>query len=997
MDAAMDGIRTTSVLHLHSKRRALAATTASALAAMASNLLLSSHAAAAEPELEVLVVTGSRIPRSDFESPSLIVTVPRAAFDATGAVTVERTLATYPQLVPSAGATSNSPHNDGQANLSLRGLGANRTLVLLDGRRMMPADGRGAVDVNILPPALIESVQILTGGASATYGSDAVAGVVDFRLRHDLEGIEFEGSASTTERGDAATYSGGVTVGTSFATGRGSFIAHAGYAQRDEVTQADRSFAKYPLRYVPGLTGARGPGGAFEASGSGITPDGVNVVFGNRNVFNNIFAAYGYPPGSVPYQAGIGVNADGSLFTIGNDAAGSVVNYRGERDPVMFSDRAYNVYNFAPDTALQMPLQRVSAFARGELDLTESLDVYAQVLYADYSVERQLASAPISIALIAARNPFLPTDLSTLLASRPSASDPYRYFRRASEVGAQAAINDRDVLQVTAGVRGAMGDDWQFDAYAQYGANDRTERQTNNVSLSRLQQLTFASDGGLSLCAGGFNPYLAGSLSSECAQFIAVNASNAISVRQTLAEASISGPLLTLPAGLVRMAGGLFYKRDEFDYDADAALSAVLPGVPGIIGPRPDISGFAAAPDRSGHESNTDAYVELRLPILPERLGAQSLELGLGYRYSKYSQAGDVDSYKAEVLYRPASALRLRGSLQHAVRAPSVEELYYPPVSDQFVIPIPDPCDAGSVQRNGSDRSQVEALCLAQGLPATLFPTYDYELRRVDGVAGGNPDLRPEEADTTTLGFVYTLTSKDQRWRDMQLALDWYRIKLEDGIGRWDSESAVARCFDPTFNPTYEVANVYCTFFSRDATTGNIFAQILDRNIGGLDTAGVDVQVDWGMQAGAGEVGLSALVSYVSHWNYRDPSGGTIEYAGTVGGQALGLSLPRWKSLVSVTYAQGDFGALVRWNHVDDSRDVEFRDFQVPSRDYVDVGLRYAFTGSVLRGFSAHLGAENVLDETPPIFPSWQQANTDPSQYAVLGRSYYLRLQYEMR
>jgi len=981
----------------HGNHRARAAVSVRTLVVLIGNAIVAGEAYAVDAVLEEIVVTGSRIARTDFESPSLLVTVPRQAFTTTGAVSVENTLAAYPQLVPSAGATSNSPHNNGQATLSLRGLGANRTLVLLDGRRLIPADGRGAVDVNILPPALIDSVQILTGGASATYGSDAIAGVVDFRLRRDFEGVELDGSASTSDRGDATMYSGGITAGTSFAAGRGSLIAYAGYSQRDELSQQDRRFSRYPLRYVAGLTGGLGPGGVFEASGSGITPNGLSIVFGSRGVFSDIFATYGYAPGSVPYQAGIGVNDDGTLFTIGNDTPGSVVNFRGERDPVMFSDRAFNVYNFAPDTALQMPLQRSSGFVRGDFDLSESLNMYAQALYADYSVERQLASAPIGIALVPASNPFIPDDLRRLLQSRVSPNVPYRYFRRASEVGAQSAINDRDVLQVTGGVHGALAGDWQFDAYAQYGANDRAERQTNNVSLSRLQQLTFASDGGASLCDGGFNPFLPGSLSTDCARFIAVDAANEIRLRQTVAEASLSGSLLRLRTGPVRIAGGLFYKRDEFDYDADAALSAVLPAVPGVIGARPDISGFAAAPDRDGQQSNTDAFVEIRIPLLGVDPRAQLLELGLGYRYSKYSEAGNADSYKAEILYRPLTALRLRGSFQHAVRAPSIEELYFPPVSNQFVIPIPDPCDAGSPARTGTTRAQVEALCLAQGLPAALLPTYDFELRRVDGVSGGNPDLRPEQADTTTLGFVYTWVPADTRWRDLQLSFDWYRIELDDGIGRWDAESAVARCFDADYNPTFTNDNVYCSFFSRDSTTGNIFAEILDRNIGAIETAGLDVQLDWGWAVGGGEMRASALVSYLSQWTYSDPSGGTIEYAGTVGGGGLGLSLPRWKSLLNLTYSQGSLGAMARWRHIDASQDVKVRTFAVPARDYLDLGLSYGSDEGAMQGLTVHVGTENVLNEAPPIYPSWQQANTDPAQYDVLGRSYYLRIQYAFR
>ena len=234
-------------------------------------------------------------------------------------------------------------------------------------------------------------------------------------------------------------------------------------------------------------------------------------------MFDRVFASYGYAPGTAPYQAGIGVNADGTLFTIGNGVEGSVVNFRGERDLVMYNDRNFNVYNFAPDTALLMPLERMSAFLRGTFALTDAVDVYVQALYADYSVERRLAAAAGGIALIPATNPFIPADLATLLASRPAPAAPYRYWRRTSEVGPQTAENQRDVLQVTAGMRGKLAGDWNFDVYAQFGQNDRIERQTNNVSLSKLQDLAFAADGGTSICSGGFNPYVVGSLSSDCA------------------------------------------------------------------------------------------------------------------------------------------------------------------------------------------------------------------------------------------------------------------------------------------------------------------------------------------------------------------------------------------------------------------------------------------------------------------------------------------------
>jgi iron complex outermembrane recepter protein len=948
--------------------------------------------------LEVVVVTGSRIGRADLAGPTPVVSIPARVFEQTGAISLERTLDLYPQVLATAGSTSNSPSNDGQANVSLRGLGPNRTLVLLDGRRLMPADGNGAVDLNTIPPALVESVELMTGGASAAYGSDAIAGVVNVRLRQRFEGIALEGSTASTERGDGATHSAGITAGTSFGGGAGSVMAYAGYARRDGIRQDERAFSRYPLQYVAGLSDGLGPGGSFIGSGSAITQEGFNVVFAGREVFNSIFEAYGYAAGTVPQQAGISVNADGSLFTTGNGTPGSVVNYRGDRDAVLFNDRQYAVYNFAPDTALQMPLERASGFLRGSYAFDDALELHAQVLYADYSVERQLAPTAAGILLIPPTNPFIPPDLRALLASRPDhPTAPYRYFRRMSEVGPQAADNDRSVLQWTVGARGKLGADWAYDVYAQYGANDRSERQTNSVSLSRMQDLTFAADGGISICEGGFDPFRAVTLSSECARYIALAAENDVRVRQSITEAAVNGPAWALPGGALQLALGLLYKKDEFDYRADAALSALLPGVPGVIGPRPDVSGFAAAPNRSGDAHNVDAYVEALLPLLGGRHGVESLELGLGYRYSDHSRAGDVDSYKAELSYRPVARFQLRSSLQHAVRAPSIEELYYPPVPNQFLVPMPDPCDARSTARNGPDRAAVEALCLGQGVPAALLPNYRFELRRVDGVSGGNPELQPEEADTATLGFVYTWTSSTNRAQDLRVSLDGYQIEIERGIGRWDSESAVARCFNRQYNPTFDVANVYCTFFSRDPITGNIYAEIRDRNIGGIETAGVDLQLDWGIEAGPGQLTIGALGSYVDYWRYLDPSGGRIEYAGTVGGGGLGRTLPEWKSLLNLGYAWNGFALDARWRHLDGASDVNVREFKVPSYDYLDLGVRYAFEDGALEGASIWVGVDNVFNEDPPIFPTWQQANTDPSVYDVLGRSFYLRLRYEFQ
>jgi outer membrane receptor protein involved in Fe transport len=347
-------------------------------------------------------------------------------------------------------------------------------------------------------------------------------------------------------------------------------------------------------------------------------------------------------------------------------------------------------------------------------------------------------------------------------------------------------------------------------------------------------------------------------------------------------------------------------------------------------------------------------------------------------------------------MWKPLRSLRVRGSYQHAVRAPSIEELYYPQLPDQFFIPWPEPCSLRSDARHGPDAAKVESLCVAQGVPADLVASYDYLLRRTDGVWGGNMELKPEEADTWTAGFVWTQPepSATSRFHDLQLSLDWYQFQVKDGIGTWDAESAVNRCFDPTYNPTYSNTNIYCSFFSRDAVTGNIFARIINRNVGGLDTAGVDAQVDWGFDVGPGAVTMRVLATYVDHWTYRDPSGGKIEYGGTLGGGALGRTLPRWKSLLEASYGLGNSTLLLRWQHLDHMHDINVPDFQVEPYDYVDLGARHAFKEGFLQGLDLQAGVENAFDQRPPIFPTWGEANTDSSAFDVLGRRYYVRLEY---
>jgi outer membrane receptor protein involved in Fe transport len=612
-------------------------------------------------------------------------------------------------------------------------------------------------------------------------------------------------------------------------------------------------------------------------------------------------------------------------------------------------------------------------------------------------------------------NPFIPADLRLLLDSRrPAPAADFSFQKRLSELGPRVANNQYDVYQATLGLSGEVFDDWQYDVYAQVGANDQTNHQTGNVLTSRIEELTYAPDGGVSVC-GGFDPFGLGSISPECLDYIAVDASNHASVDQTIVEASLSGPVLALPAGDLRVALGAFYKEDQYEYAASPIASVFIPSpFPGSECPpdcRPDIQGFSASDDIRGDDHNLDLYVEALAPLLSGLRGVESLDAVFGYRLSDYESAGSFDSWKTELLYQPIGSIRLRSSYQQAVRAASVLELYLPQlpvIFDYFDFPDGlEPCEVGSAQRSGADAdaARVEALCLAQGVPADLLPDFRDSDGAANGVSGGNPDLGPEEASTTTAGIVWTPRGSHPLLASVQVSLDWYRIDIADRITLVPFVDFASFCYDPAYNPDMSLSSRWCTLFGRDATTGEIEnIDELSQNAYDWQTDGVDMQIDWRLDVGPGQFGVNWLVSWIDSItiDVGDSTAPTNDLVGTIGSRSggtfgVGSAFPEWKSSLHVSYAWQDLTLGAGWRYVDSMTDGDTTldpVFRVPHVDYFDLDASYAFSAGPLQGLELRTGVENLTDEDPPIFPSFVQANTDPSQYDVFGRRYYASLRY---
>ena len=955
-------------------------------AAAASTVHAAPAVAQGTSALDEIVVTGTRIVRQDYEATSPVVTVSEEMFKLSGEPQIEKVLNEMPQLVPSITTTSNNPSNGGQANVNLRGLGTARTLVLMDGLRLTPSNVSGVVDLNTIPGPLIQSVEILTGGASSTYGSDAVAGVVNFRMKRDFEGVEVTGNYGITGEDDGETYGGSLTMGGNFADGRGNAVVSLGFDSREAVLAGARKFGE--VSYGPLLT----------PSGSGTTPDG-GVSWGSnapsQAALDQVFGAYGVAAGTVPTSAIIGINTNGSLFSFGRGTtAQPVANYLGDTTDPGFNPLSYS-YNFGPVNYLQLPLERkqASAFLRYDI-VPEQVELYSRLMYTTYSADQQLAATPISSGLgtsVPVTNSAIPADLAVLLASRADPNANFTLGRRTVEVGPRFQDNSYDVVQGVAGLRGAFAGDWRWDVSGSWGQMKQTNLQLGNVSRSRLNAAlinpgVYSAQG----CAQ-FNPFGAGNITPECAAAVAIAATNVTETEQVQAIASVTGPIFDLPAGALQVAAGIEYRRNEADFRPDQFLSSG------------DVVGFNAQQPVSGSTAVTEGFVEFSVPILSDMFMANYLGLDLGYRYSDYNLAGGVDTYKAALQWRPIESLQLRGSYNRAIRAPSISELFLP-TQENFPT-YSDPCNVGSSYRTGANAAQVEALCQSQGIPANVLTTYTQLFSQARAFVGGNVNLEPETADTYTFGVVWQSTFDAALARNLSVSVDYYKYEIEDLISSLSVNSIIGRCFnDVGANPNFDPNNVFCQLFTRDTTFRPDGVMTTNLNLAATKHEGVDLQVDWGVPLGDtfGDLNFRLLWTHLLEKADQETiTDKFYSYDGTIS-QTVGSANPTDKAVLTTTWSW--HGLTLRYNlRYIDSMDVVNNNAQktepvrgvkpfVPSYVYHDVTARYTFDEK----YSVTVGVNNIADKQPPIYTTDAQAgiqsNTDPSTYDVLGRRFFISL-----
>jgi len=901
-------------------------------------------------ELEEIITTGSRIKRKDYTSNAPVATVGFEQINMTGTVNTESLLNTLPQMVPGLDRTSNNPGN-GTATVNLRGLGSNRTLVLINGTRVVPTGSGGSVDINSIPNSLIDRIEVLTGGASAVYGSDAIAGVVNFILKDDFEGVEINAGFEQTFDSDAGIYSTDITMGTNTADGRGNVTLNFSYTDRDDLFQGDRDFSNTAF---------------FDDGNGGLEPGGSS----------------GVPQTSI---------FSGALGDFAPTSFGAIFETNGDMRPFVDSGDPNDYYNYAPVNYIQLPQTRYQATALGHFDVSDRVTAYARTHFTSSKVPQQLAPTPIfqTSSFTLDGNPFL-TDASQAVlqafgdgvdSDGNGIDDTATAFvrRRLLEVGPRISDSTFTSFQVQGGIKGEISGSWDFDAYVQFGNVSGSETQSGNVDRVRFDQAllldlvadptggtcTNTSGSGATTACAPINIFGQGNISDEGAAYINTRVSSAFDYEQTIVGLTFTGNLFDMPAGAVGAAIGFEKIDDEFDFRPSQALASG------------NIAGFNGSPPVSGSFDVSSLYGEVYVPIL------DSVNMELAYRSSDYSSVGSVESYKVSASWAPVDSFRLRGGYNRAVRAPSIGELFSP--QGENFPGATDPCSA-----NGEPNAATRAVCLATGVPANVVgtPAINLAAGQVRAIVGGNPLLQAEEADTYTFGFVFQPDFAE----GLSLSVDYFDIEIAEFIAPFGG--GANNILDVCYNDASVggAGSDFCNVVGR-RPDGTIEAvQELSQNVALITLNGFDVQASYDMDLMGGDLRLNYIGTVTQESDFEAYVGADlIKCAGNFGVDC-GEPLPEYKHRMTAGWSNESWNTMLSWRYVgevdDDDLDTVYTVDKISGFSYFDLAGTYYFT----ENYSLTVGIDNVTDKSPPVIgDNDEQANTYPATYDVFGRTYFVR------
>lgn len=917
------------------------------------------QAAADQPsELGTQVVTGSRIRRVDLETASPVYTLDRSTIEQTGVTTLGDLIQSVPSI---AGAATNPQVNngggDGSSNVSLRGLGSSRTLVLLNGRRLGAlSQANGAVDVNLIPINMVERVEILKEGAGAIYGSDAIAGVVNFITRTDYEGSEVSLDYGVSKEDDGERKSASLSWGTS--SDRGGIILGANYNQQDGVSAGDRDFAKDAL-YLYGVYGVF-------SGGSSRTPTGrISFTAGS------------------PLATQFGC---GSVTRIDGTAGDSLDDFR------CFT--ADDLYNYQPLNLVLTPQERGSVFTFANYDLTEGVEVFAEVIHNYTTSGFQIAPLPFDSradnVVLASNSIFNPFGIEFGGQNPgPSGLRPNAVWRLES-LGNRRSDVDSTTDQINIGLRGNIGaSSWSWDVYGGYGRLDQDIAVDGYLFQPSLQSAFGPSflNAGVPTCGTPSAPILNCTPVnpfnlSDPDQLLAlgrISAGYSQKYKYTtkMASANVNGELFQMPAGPVQAAVGIEHRDQEGRFGIDFVTVAEPPLFQTCLLASETCSGPA-----KGDFDVSEGYAELFFPLMADAPAAKALNLTIGARYSDYSTFGTSTNGVAKLEYRPVSDLLVRASYAEVFRAPTVFDLFGAPTSD--AAQLNDPCVA-LTQAQVTANPNLALACVN----VVRDGSYTQDNSQISGLVIGNNDLDAETGEVLTFGFVY----EPGFAQGLSFTVDFWNYEINDVITPLDVQFAMDTCV-ASGSPDF------CGLITR-FSDGQI--QVFEEptvNLGSLETAGVDIGTKWRLRnTPVGDFLMTLDTTYIESYDSTPIEGQPVQGKAGYFDRQFG-NFARWRGILGFGWSYQDFDALATTRYVskvklfdpDGAPGVQ-PDLVIDPQYYVDLTVGYTF----MKSTKISLGVENVGNELPPIMfqNNVLNANTDVNTYDTMGRFYWGRVSHK--
>lgn len=939
-----------------------------ALAVAAPHAIAQDNSTSDNIKVERIEVTGSRILREGAIAPSPVTVISGEELLNTGAMNIGEVLNELPSLAPTY-SLANSGRFIGTAGLNLldlRGMGTSRTLVLVDGKRHVSSSaGSASVDVNNIPSSWIQSVEVITGGASAVYGADAVTGVVNFRLKKNIEGLDVSVTKGYADDNPYENYKLSLSAGTNFDNGRGNIAFSAEVSGQDAFNSLDRDSTKTPYFSV-----ANPDDGDFDADGNFLGHDGVpdEIWVRNAGYYDDSPSGnfYFYNENSESYDWYI-FNDDGSTRP---QNLGNVYSWGVCSDCELLDLNAY--------TDLQPAFDRFNVNLKANYDITENLNLYGEAKYvkSEGSSRGQPAYFEYGRALTISRdNAYIHPTLATLMDTNGLDSiDMHRFM---DDAGRRFEENTRETQRFVVGLEGEIFEDWSLDTYAIYGKTELEQKNHFNLIYDRFYQSIDAvkNDQGEIVCRDESNGCIptslfgAGAVNPEAAEWFTTTSISESKIQQTVLGGSFSNSaLMDLPAGPVGVSVGVEYRKEESDSYPDEFAATGATFLNSIL-------------EEHGSFNVKEIFTEVSVPLLADVFLVQDLALDAAVRYADYSTTGSATSWKTGFSWTINDELRVRGTYAEALRAPNIGELFGP--QNETFMSVEDPCSAQRVQSDTRRQN-----CADLGVPSSFESQTDSST--TPGISGGNPDLKPEESESFTVGFVY----QPEFFSGFSVTVDYWAIEITDAIVSITGQNIVDQCVDAEGG----INNLYCGLITRDATSSELTHIVsIAQNVASQEAEGIDFEFGYDFDALAGSFTTKLIGTYLDSrrsYDFQDRPEQFEENAGTLGEST-------WQANASIAYTHDAWSASWKTRYLS-AADVynpqELEDnpdarsiMEWGSYFVTDIRGGYKFDS----GFSIEVGIDNLFDRDLPV-PYTSGTGESSAAYDNIGRFFYATVSYKM-